>query len=228
MSPTLRLEDVSKLYGEGPAAVRAVDSLTLEVAPGEIVLVMGPSGSGKTTLLAVAGGLLRPTSGTVWVDGTKITDLSERRLPTIRLNRIGFIFQSGNLLANLTALENVRIVIEAAGAPRREADRRARALLGELRLSHRLDSLPEKLSGGERQRVAIARALANDATLLLADEPTANLDSRTGYELMHMLEVLAKERGKSVVAVTHDQRIEDVADRTLWLEDGRLRNAGDV
>jgi putative ABC transport system ATP-binding protein len=228
MSPTLRLEDVSKLYGEGPAAVRAVDSLTLEVAPGEIVLVMGPSGSGKTTLLAVAGGLLRPTSGTVWVDGTKITDLSERRLPTIRLNRIGFIFQSGNLLANLTALENVRIVIEAAGAPRREADRRARALLGELRLSHRLDSLPEKLSGGERQRVAIARALANDATLLLADEPTANLDSRTGYELMHMLEVLAKERGKSVVAVTHDQRIEDVADRALWLEDGRLRNAGDV
>jgi putative ABC transport system ATP-binding protein len=127
----------------------------------------------------------------------------------------------------LTALENVRIVSEAAGVSRREADRRARALLGELRLSHRLDRLPEKLSGGEKQRVAIARALANNATLLLADEPTANLDSRTGYQLMHMLEVLAKERGKSVVAVTHDQRIEDVADRALWLEDGRLRNAGD-
>ena len=218
----LRLEGVSKVFGEGAAAVRAVDDATLEVGGNEIVLVMGPSGSGKTTLLALCGALLSPTAGRVWVGGEEITALSERALSALRLRSLGFIFQSANLLGNLTALENVRLVIEAAGAPRRDADRRARELLGELRLEQRLDFLPEKLSGGERQRVSIARALANEAPLILADEPTANLDSKTGYQVMHMLELLANERGKAVVAVTHDSRIEDVADRVLWLEDGQL------
>ncbi|MGI8797090.1 MAG: ATP-binding cassette domain-containing protein [Acidimicrobiia bacterium] len=218
----LRLEGVTKTYGEGPGAVRAVDDVSLEVSAGELVLVQGPSGSGKTTLLAMCGALLRPSTGRVFVDGTEITSLPERRLPPIRLRHVGFIFQSANLLANLTARENVRVVVEASGRSRRDADRRARELLDGLRLSERIDVLPERLSGGERQRVAIARALANDPPLLLADEPTANLDSRAGYQLMHTLELYAKEHAKTVVAVTHDQRIEDVADRVLWLEDGQL------
>lgn len=221
-APVLELETVTKLYHEGAGAVTAVDSATFSVAPGEVVLVMGPSGSGKTTLLAMCGALLRPTSGRIWLDAVELTGLSERELPSLRLRQIGFVFQTANLLTNLTALENVRVVLQAAGTRARAADSRARELLSELRLEHRLDVLPETLSGGERQRVAIARALANDPQLILADEPTANLDSRTGYQLMHTLEVLAKERSKSVVAVSHDQRIEDVADRVLWLEDGVL------
>jgi putative ABC transport system ATP-binding protein len=216
----LRLQDVTKTYGEGAATVRAVDGVSLDVAEGDLVLVQGPSGSGKTTLLAMCGALLRPTEGRIWLGDTEITGRSERELPEVRLRQVGFIFQSANLLANLTALENVRVVMEAAGT--RDADHRARTLLDELQLGGRLKMLPEKLSGGERQRVAIARALANDPPILLADEPTANLDSKAGYQLMHTLEVLAKERGKTVMAVTHDHRIEDVADRVLWLEDGQL------
>ena len=140
------------------------------------------------------------------------------------------MFQTANLLANLAAVENVEIVMRAAGMTAGDAARRARQLLSDLQLEHRLELLPEQLSGGERQRVAIARALANDPQLILADEPTANLDSRTGYQLMHTLEVLAREQGKTIVAVSHDQRIEDVADRVLWLEDGELadRPRGDA
>ena len=223
-APPLRLEAVTKTFGQSDSAITAVEDVSLEVATGEIVLVQGPSGSGKSTLLAICGGLLRPTHGTVSLDGVDLTDLGERELPEIRLRRVGFIFQSANLLANLTALENVKLVLEAAGVAPREAYERAHGLLADLHLEHRTDALPEKLSGGERQRVAIARALANDPPLILADEPTANLDSRTGYQLMHTLELLAKEQDKTVVAVTHDHRIEDVADRLLWLEDGRLRD----
>ena len=220
--PTLRLEGVSKTFGAGETAVRAVRDVSLAVEEGELVLVMGPSGAGKTTLLAMCGALLRPDAGTVWLGDTELTALSERELPDIRLRQVGFVFQSASLLGNLTSLENVRVVLEAAGTAPREADRLARARLDELRLSHRVDVLPETLSGGERQRVAIARALANDPPLLLADEPTANLDSRSGYQLMHTLERLVRDRGKTVVAVSHDHRIEDVADRVLWLEDGQL------
>lgn len=218
----LRLDHASRRFGNGGAVVTAVDDVSLEVAAGELVLVMGPSGSGKTTLLAMCGALLRPTSGRIWVGDSEVSALGERALPELRLRHIGFIFQSANLLTNLTAAENVRIVLDAAGMPRRAANERARELLDSLRLSGRADSRPDELSGGERQRVAIARALANDPPLLLADEPTANLDSRTGYQLMHTLELLAKERGKTVVIATHDNRIADVADRVTWLEDGQL------
>ena len=223
-APPLRLEAVTKTFGEGDGMVTALDDVSLEVATGEIVLVQGPSGSGPSTLLAICGGLLRPTHGSVSLDGIDLTALGERELPEVRLRGVGFVFQSANLLANLTALENVKLVLEAAGSVPRAAHDRARELLTGLHLDHRMDSLPEKLSGGERQRVAIARALANDPPLLLAYEPTANLDSRTGYQLMHTLELLAKEQDKTVVAVTHDHRIEDVADRLLWLEDGQLRD----
>ncbi|MBI2169646.1 MAG: ATP-binding cassette domain-containing protein [Actinobacteria bacterium] len=218
----LRLGSITKVYGEGEAAVTAVRDASLVVTPGQFVIVMGPSGSGKTTLLSICGALLRPTAGQVWVGGTDITALTERELPGLRLRRMGFVFQNFNLLANLTARENVRIVIEANGVRRSAADARARELLGQLRMTHRLDALPDQLSGGERQRVAIARALANDPPLILADEPTGNLDSKTGYQAMHMLELLAKEHGKTVIAVTHDHRVQDVADLMLWLEDGVL------
>lgn len=222
LPPAVELVDLTRHFGQGNTLVRAVDGANLTVSRGEIVLIQGPSGSGKTTLLAMCAAMLRPTSGRVLLDGRDVTALTERELPAVRLGQIGFIFQSANLLANLTATENVRIVIEATGVRGRAAREHARDLLDHLGLADRADALPDALSGGERQRVAVARALANDAPLILADEPTANLDSRAGYQLMHTLELLAREQGRTVVAVTHDHRIEDVADRVLWLEDGHL------
>lgn len=218
----LRVEGVAKTYRHEAEDVTAALGVSFSVARGELVLVMGPSGSGKTTLLLLCGGLLRPTAGRIWIDGTEITALSERRLPEIRLRRLGFVFQAGNLLENLTAAENVRIVPEAAGRSRAEAGRRAHDLLGSLGVDHRARYLPAQLSGGERQRVAIARALANEPPLLLADEPTAALDSTTGAAVMGTLRRLVDERGTSVLCVTHDPRVVAVADRVLHLDDGRL------
>ncbi len=224
-APTLRVSGVTKRYGEGATEVLAVRDVSLEVAPGEIVLIMGPSGSGKTTLLLMLGALLRPSAGTIQLDGTVLTSLAEGRLPDIRLRRFGFIFQDFNLLSALTALQNVAIVAEMAGARGKEARARAAKILTELGLGQRLRFLPEKLSGGEKQRVAIARALVNDPTFILADEPTANLDSKIGHEIMRLLRRVAKEQGRSIVIVSHDQRIKDIADRVLWLEDGAFKEA---
>ncbi|HEX2062851.1 MAG TPA: ABC transporter ATP-binding protein [Acidimicrobiales bacterium] len=222
---TLLLEDVTKVYGEGDQAVPAVQGASFTARPGELVVIMGPSGSGKSTLLQMCGALLRPTSGRVWLDGAEVTAMSEKQLPHLRLAKLGFVFQAFQLLGNLTAVENVRLVMEAAGRPRSEADGRARELLTELGLGERLDFLPSKLSGGQKQRVAIARALANDPPLILADEPTGNLDSHVGWEVVRLLEAAAKEQGKSVVCVTHDHRIQPLAQRVLWLEDGHLADA---
>jgi putative ABC transport system ATP-binding protein len=221
---TLDVRDVSKRFGDGETAVEAVGGVSLAVETGEVVLIMGPSGSGKTTLLSMMGALLRPTAGTIHLDGTEISTLSEARLPDIRLRQFGFIFQDFNLLSALSVLENVAIVAELAGVGGRSARDKAGALLTELGLGDRLDFLPEKLSGGEKQRVAIARALINNPALILADEPTANLDSKIGHEIMRLLRGIAKEQGRSVVIVSHDQRIRDIADRVLWLEDGAFRD----
>ena len=223
-SPTLEVMGVTKRFGEGPTEVVAVHDVSMRVAPGEIVLIMGPSGSGKTTLLLMLGALLRPTAGTIQMDGAVLSALPESRLPDIRLHRFGFIFQDFNLLSALSALENVAIVAELAGVGRRAARERAAAVLTELGLAERLGFLPEKLSGGEKQRVAIARALINDPALILADEPTANLDSKIGREIMRLLRAIGKDQGRSVVIVSHDQRIRDIADRVLWLEDGQFRD----
>ncbi len=219
---TLDLHNLTKVYGEGETKVVAVDTIDLEVTGGEIVLIMGPSGSGKTTLLSMAGGLLKPTQGEIIVNNINITTLNEEKLPKIRLDHIGFIFQSFNLLSALTARENVQVVIELKGVASEKARKKAEDILTLLGLKQRMHFLPEKLSGGEKQRVSIARALANDPNLVLADEPTANLDSKHGHEVMELLHAIAKKEKRTVVIVSHDQRIEDIADRVLWLEDGRL------
>jgi putative ABC transport system ATP-binding protein len=220
---TLQVTHVTKRYGSGATEVTAVRDVSLSVAPGEIVLIMGPSGSGKTTLLSMLGALLKPSEGEIHLNGDVISALAENRLPDIRLRQFGFIFQDFNLLSALTALENVAIVAELAGTKSAAARKKAAALLTELGLAERLNFLPEKLSGGEKQRVAIARALVNDPALILADEPTANLDSKIGHEIMRLLRGIAKEQGRSVVIVSHDQRIKDIADRVLWLEDGQFK-----
>jgi len=221
---TLDVRDVTKRFGDGETGVLAVRGVSLAVEAGEIVLIMGPSGSGKTTLLSMMGALLKPTEGSIHLDGTAISELSEGRLPDIRLRQFGFIFQDFNLLSALSVLENVAIVAELGGLMGRAARDKATALLTDLGLGERLDFLPEKLSGGEKQRVAIARAHINDPTLILADEPTANLDSKIGHEIMRLLRRIAKEQGRSVVIVSHDQRIRDIADRVLWLEDGAFKD----
>jgi putative ABC transport system ATP-binding protein len=224
-APTLAISHVTKRFGAGPTEVVAVRDVSLEVSPGEVVLIMGPSGSGKTTLLLMLGALLRASDGEIRLDGEVLSALPEAKLPSIRLRRFGFIFQDFNLLSALSALENVAIVAELAGVRSKEAKAGATRLLTELGLGQRLHFLPEKLSGGEKQRVAIARALVNDPTFILADEPTANLDSKIGHEIMRLLRKVAKEQGRSIVIVSHDERIKDIADRVLWLEDGQFKEA---
>ncbi len=220
---TLSVQHVTKRYGSGETEVVAVRDVSLEVTPGEVVLIMGPSGSGKTTLLSMLGALLRPSAGAIHLNGLNLSGLPESRLPEVRLRHFGFVFQDFNLLSALSALDNVAIVAELAGRPPAAARARAAALLDELGMAQRLDFLPEKLSGGEKQRVAIARALINEPDLILADEPTANLDSHHGRELMRLLRSIAKDQGRSVIIVSHDQRIAEIADRVLWLEDGRFK-----
>jgi putative ABC transport system ATP-binding protein len=222
-SATLTVEHVTKRYGLGATEVTAVRDVSLAVAPGEVVLIMGPSGSGKTTLLLMLGALLKPTEGAITLNDMVVSALPEKELPDIRLRQFGFVFQDFNLLSALTVLENVAIVAELAGRSRSAAHDKALALLRELGLGERVRFLPEKLSGGEKQRVAIARALVNDPTLILADEPTANLDSKIGREIMRLLQRIAREQRRSVIIVSHDQRIKEIADRVLWLEDGQFK-----
>jgi putative ABC transport system ATP-binding protein len=219
----LHVSHVTKRFGADETEVIAVRDVSLEVEPGEVVLIMGPSGSGKTTLLLMLGALLKATEGTIALDGLELSALSEGRLPDIRLQHFGFIFQDFNLLSALSVQDNVAFAAELTGVGHRAAREKAATLLSELGLGHRLRFSPEKLSGGEKQRVAIARALINEPSLLLADEPTANLDSKAGHETMRLLRRIAKEKGRSVVIVSHDERIKDIADRVLWLEDGQFK-----
>ena len=219
----LSLEGVTKVFGSGERAVTALEDVSLEARAGEVVLVMGPSGSGKTTLLTIAGALLKPTLGTVHLCGTNVTELDETRLASIRRDKVGFVYQSFNLLEALTALENVRLVASHGTRNGTMPQERAKELLSMLGLGHRLNSLPKHLSDGEKQRVAIARALAKAPALMLADEPTANLDAERGHEVVELLRQKALEMNKAVVIASHDHRIREVADRVVWLEDGRLR-----
>ena len=220
----LHVNHLTKRFGEGETEVVAVRDVSLDVAPAEVVLIMGPSGSGKSTLLLMLGGLLKPTEGTIDLNGLELSALSESSLPDVRLRNFGFIFQDFNLLSALNVQDNVAIAAELTGVSRRAALEKAGSLLTELGLGHRLHFSPEKLSGGEKQRVAIARALVNNPALILADEPTANLDSSHGHETMRLLREIANESGRSVIIVSHDERIKDIADRVMWLEDGQFKD----
>jgi putative ABC transport system ATP-binding protein len=222
-SSLIALRDVSKVYGSGGAAVRAVDRVNLSVCTGELVLLLGPSGAGKTTLLSLIGGLLHPTSGAIHVAGAELHTLSPLALSRFRLRRIGFVFQFFQLLSALTASENVEVVLRLGGLARKAARQRAEELLTQLGLSSRLSHLPAELSGGEKQRVALARALALRPPLLIADEPTGSLDSRSGEEVICLFRRLVDEEGHTVLIASHDQRIVPVASRVLRCEDGRLR-----
>jgi putative ABC transport system ATP-binding protein len=232
MSAIYELHDVTKAYSNGVAPVRAVDDVSLTIQDGEFLVVAGPSGSGKTTLLQLLGCLDRPTSGEIVLHGRNVGSLGDGRLARLRLMTIGFVFQQFNLIPTLTAQENVEVALAPARVRRRGRHVRASGLLARVGLAERARHLPSQLSGGEQQRVAIARALANEPRVLLADEPTGNLDSKTGDDILDLLRSLSEQQGKTVVLVTHDREIAARASRTVVMEDGRVslrfRDAGDA
>ena len=218
----VEMDDVEKTYQLGKVKVYALRDISLFLLKGEFVLVMGPSGSGKTTLLNLIGGLDKPTQGKISVDGLDLTTLSDKELTKIRRHKIGFIFQFYNLIPVLTALENVELPLLAAGHPREKALERAKELLHMVGLAERMNHMPDELSGGEQQRVAIARALANKPSIILADEPTGDLDSKTGTEIVQVLYDAAKKENATVVVVTHDPTIAEKADRVMRMRDGQI------
>lgn len=218
----LQVRDVSKVYGTGHTAVTALDSATMSVDQGEFVALLGPSGSGKTTLISIIGGLLAATSGTVTLGDIDVTSLSKRELTRFRAERVGFVFQSANLVPFLTARENLLYVATLVKTPKKAAQQRADQLLEELGLADRAKNLPEQLSGGERQRVAIGRALMNDPDLVLVDEPTAALDTALGKQVVQLLRREIKDRGKTGIMVTHDLRMVEYTDRVFEILDGHL------
>ena len=213
-----------KTFGSGRAAVHAVDDVSLTVEQGELVAIMGPSGSGKTTLVSMLGALLSPDSGTITIDEDELTTLSQTGLADLRARKIGFIFQSFNLLEALSLEENILFPAHRSPEGIKAARPRADELLGRLNLTERRRALPKTLSGGEKQRTAIARALINQPRIVFADEPTGNLDSHNGQEVLMILHDIARDQGCAIVLVSHDPRVEDVADRLLWLEDGAIRD----
>lgn len=223
MAPILKAVEVGKVYGEGDNSIVAVDSITLGLNKGEILLIMGPSGSGKTTLLSIMGCILRPTRGEVVIEDRRVSGLGEDELPDIRKKYFGFVFQSFNLFPSLTAIENVELVLRLKKTPPALIKPKAAELLEKVGLARRSVFYPSDLSGGEKQRVAFARALAGDPPILLADEPTANLDSKTGMEVLKLLREMAEKDDKAVVIVSHDPKAESLAHRVVFIEDGRLR-----
>ena len=220
----MRTSDLWKVYPQEPEPVQAVRGVTLEVARGEFVAMAGPSGSGKTTLLNLLGGLTRPTRGTVEVAGRDLTALSDRDLATLRLERIGFVFQAYNLLPVLSALENAEFTLLLRGFPPEERRRRVLEIFGEIGMEGLEGRLPGKLSGGQQQRVAVARAVVGEPALVLADEPTANLDSAASAALLEMMEHLNHEHGATFVFATHDPRVMERAHRLIRLVDGAVES----
>ena len=230
-APILTVDKVTKTYGEGHTAVTAVHEASMEVNQGEFVSLLGPSGSGKTTLISMIGGLLTPTSGVIRLGDVAVSDLDSKDLTSFRAEKVGFVFQSANLVPFLTARENLLWVAslrkERGRAARRAAGERADQLLAELGLADRAGNVPEKLSGGERQRVAIGRALMNDPELVLVDEPTAALDTAMGRQVVQLLRREVKDRGKTGIMVTHDLRMVEYTDRVFEITDGYLELGGD-
>ncbi len=221
--PVIHVEDVHKYYELGETRVHALRGVSVQIRAGEFVAVMGASGGGKSTFMNILGCLDRPSSGRYLLEGTDVSSLSKRELAAIRNRKIGFVFQGFNLLARTTALENVELPTNYAHIPREEGARRAVAALTQVGLADRAEHFPSQLSGGQQQRVAIARALVNQPTILLADEPTGNLDSRTAVEIMDIFQRLNEEHRLTIVLVTHEPDIAQFAKRTLFFRDGKIR-----
>lgn len=215
-------EDLAKYYQMGPLTVKALDGVNLKIKRGEYISIMGPSGSGKTTLFNMVGGIDRPTRGRVYIDGVDIAKLDAYELAWLRCRKIGYIFQSFNLIPVLTAIENVELPMIFAGVEREERARRSREILEAVGLGERLNHKPAELSGGQQQRVAVARALSNNPVIVLADEPTGNLDLHTGLEIITLLRGLNKDKEVTIVAATHDLKMIDVSDRIIYLRDGHI------
>lgn len=218
---TIRLSDVKKIYNVGDSTVAALAGIDLHIKKGQFAAIMGPSGSGKSTLMNILGCLDRPTTGSYILDGEEVAQLSDDKLAITRNKKIGFVFQNFNLLSRISALENVALPLIYAGVNKKERTERAAALLESVGLGERKDHLPNELSGGQRQRVAIARALVNDPRILMADEPTGNLDTKSSIEIMGLFGKLHKE-GKTIILVTHEPDIAEYAQRQLMVRDGKL------
>jgi putative ABC transport system ATP-binding protein len=227
--PVIETRNVTKCYGleeELTCSITVLDSVNLKIKKGSFVAIMGPSGSGKTTLLDVVGALLKPTSGEVYIDGELLNELDDNELAELRREKLGFVFQQYNLVSTLTATENVEFPLRIAGVGREAATRHAQRLLRSMGLGHRLNNKPTQLSGGEQQRVAISRALANDPEIILADEPTGNLDSKTGKMVLELLKELNKKKNYTIIVVTHDHRISSYVDKVINIKDGRIISGG--
>ncbi len=218
----IELEDLARYYEMGGVTIKALDGVNLQIGRGEYVSIVGPSGSGKTTLFNMIGGLDRPTRGRVYIDGVDISQLDAYELAWLRCRKIGYIFQTFNLIQVLTAVENVALPTIFAGVPRNEGLAKAEKLLTSVGLGDRLHHKPSELSAGQQQRVAIARAMANDPTIILADEPTGNLDLNTGMEIIDLLHGLNRTRGMTLIAATHDLKMIKASDRIVWMRDGKI------
>ncbi|MHA7105858.1 ABC transporter ATP-binding protein [Bacillus sp. C-3-6] len=222
MTSLLKLDKVSKVYGEGNTEVTALHPMSLDVKAGEFIGIVGPSGSGKSTLLSIAGALLSPSKGDIYIRDQNITQLSEKEMTDIRLKKIGFIFQFANLVPYLNVKEQLLYIAKLKKESKQESEKRADHLLAAFGLGERKNHYPNQLSGGEKQRVAIARAFMNNPDLILADEPTASLDSKRAREVVEMMKREVKESQKAAIMITHDERMLDVCDRILTLRDGQL------
>ena len=218
----VQTKNLTKIYGSGSTAVTALDHVNINIHDGEFIAIMGPSGCGKSTLLHLLGGLDTPSDGEVIIDGTSLAEMSDDRVTELRRRRIGFIFQFYNLIPVLSAAENAALPVTLEGIKPAEATAKAREWLGRFGLADRLSSRPDQLSGGEQQRVAIARALVAEPSLILADEPTGNLDTRSGDEIASLLRNVSKEYNRTIVMVTHDPRIAAYSDRIIFLKDGKV------
>ena len=218
----LQAEELTKVYRRGKLQVTALQGVSLQIARGEYLSIMGPSGSGKSTFFNLIGGLDTPTSGRVFLEGDLLTDLNPRQLAWVRCNKVGFIFQSFNLVPTMTALENVTMARIFSGVRPGAARKDAAAMLERVGLAHRLDHLPDEVSGGQQQRIAIARALVNRPSIILADEPTGNLDLRTGEQIIGILEEMKNELNVTIIAATHDMKMLSSSDRVVWINDGRI------
>ncbi|EAF2308851.1 TPA_asm: ATP-binding cassette domain-containing protein [Listeria monocytogenes] len=220
---TLMMKNISKNYQDGEQVIEVLKNVSLEVAQGEFVAIVGPSGAGKSTFLSIAGALLSPTEGEIAIGGKVLNDLTSKDLTKVRLDKVGFIFQGANLIPYLNVRDQLLVIAELSGDKGRVAKEKADELLKELGLTARENNYPESLSGGEKQRVAIARALMNDPDIILADEPTASLDASRGHKVVQMIADEVKRKNKAAIMVTHDERVLDLVDRVIRIEDGYLK-----